>query len=57
MARQAPHVRAHPASWLIWAASLLLAVMPLCFAVSGRLKTVPMVLLFVTGLVLLVTCA
>ncbi|OHC50310.1 MAG: polymerase [Rhodanobacter sp. RIFOXYA1_FULL_67_6] len=31
--------------------------MPLCFAVSGRLKTVPMVLLFVTGLVLLVTCA
>jgi O-antigen ligase len=57
MVRQAPHVRAHPASWLIWAASLLLAVMPLCFAVSGRLKTVPMVLLFVTGLVLLVTCA
>jgi len=36
---------------------MLLAVMPLCFAVSGRLKTVPMVLLFVTGLVLLVTCA
>ncbi|WP_447731714.1 O-antigen ligase family protein [Rhodanobacter soli] len=50
-------MRAHPASWLIWAASMLLAVMPLCFAVSGRLKTVPMVLLFVTGLVLLVTCA
>jgi O-antigen ligase len=57
MVRQAPHVRAHPASWQLWAASLLLAAMPLCFAVSGRLKTVPMVLLFVAGLVLLVTRA
>jgi O-antigen ligase len=57
MVRQAPHVREHPASWQIWTASLLLAVMPLCFAVSGRLKTVPMVLLFVAGLILLVTRA
>ncbi|WP_343848915.1 O-antigen ligase family protein [Rhodanobacter soli] len=48
-------MRAHPASWQIWTASLLLAVMPLCFAVSGRLKTVPMVLLFMAGLALLVT--
>jgi O-antigen ligase len=55
MVRQASHVRAHPASWQIWTASLLLALMPLCFAVSGRLKTVPMVLLFVAGLTLLVT--
>jgi Lipid A core - O-antigen ligase and related enzymes len=31
--------------------------MPLCFAVSGRLKTVPMVLLFTAGLALLVTRA
>ncbi|WP_426690529.1 O-antigen ligase family protein [Rhodanobacter ginsengiterrae] len=38
-------------------ASLLLAVMPLCFAISGRLKTVPMALLFVFGLLLLVTRA
>ncbi len=57
MVRQAPHVREHPASWQVWTASLLLAVMPLCFAVSGRLKTVPMVLLFVAGLILLVTRA
>jgi O-antigen ligase len=57
LVRQAPHVRAHPASWQIWTASLLLAVMPLCFAVSGRLKTVPMALLFVAGLILLATRA
>jgi O-antigen ligase len=56
MVRQAPHVRAYP-SWQIWAASLLLAVMPLCFAISGRFKTVPMLLLFVAGLVLLVARA
>lgn len=55
MARQAPHVRAHPASWLIWAASLLLAVMPLCFAVSSRLKSVPMAALFLIGIFALVT--
>lgn len=31
--------------------------MPLCFAVSGRLKTVPMAVLFASGLILLITRA
>ena len=57
LVRQASYVRAHPASWQIWTASLLLAVMPLCFAVSGRLKTLPMALLFVLGAILLATRA
>ena len=57
LVRQASHVRAHPASWQIWTASLLLALMPLCFAVSGRLKSLPMAALFVAGLVLLATRA
>ncbi|WP_345777139.1 O-antigen ligase family protein [Rhodanobacter sp. B2A1Ga4] len=50
-------MRAHPASWQIWTASLLLAVMPLCFALSGRFKILPMTLLFVAGVVLLATRA
>jgi len=57
LVRQASHVRAHPASWQIWTASLLLAVMPLCFAVSGRFKSLPMTMLFVAGVVLLATRA
>jgi len=36
---------------------VLLAVLPLCFAVSGRLKAVPMGLLFLAGLVLLASRA
>ncbi|WP_223250842.1 O-antigen ligase family protein [Rhodanobacter denitrificans] len=48
-------MRAHPVSWQVWTASSLLAVMPLCFAVSNRLKVVPMALLFVAGIVLLAT--
>ena len=50
-------MHAEEASWKIWTASLLLALMPLCFAVSARLKIVPMALLFVSGLLLLVTRA
>jgi O-antigen ligase len=57
LVRQVQDVRANPAPWKIWAASLMLAVMPLCFAVSMRLKTLPMVLLFVAGIVLLATRA
>ena len=48
-------MRAHPVSWHNRAASLLLAVMPLCFAISGRFKSLPMTMLFVAGIVLLVT--
>ncbi|HEV2681259.1 MAG TPA: O-antigen ligase family protein [Rhodanobacter sp.] len=55
LVRQVHYVRAHPTSWQIWAVSLLLAVMPLCFAVSSRLKIVPMLLLSLIGLVLLIT--
>jgi len=50
-------VRAHPSSWQLWTASLLLAAMPLCFAVSGRFKSLPMAVLFVAGVVLLATRA
>ncbi|WP_426701687.1 O-antigen ligase family protein [Rhodanobacter sp. Col0626] len=57
LVRQAYDVRANPAPWKIWTVSLLLAVMPLCFAVSSRIKTLPMVLLFVTGIVVLCTRA
>ncbi len=55
--RQVSRVRAYPASWQLWTASLLLAAMPLCFAVSGRFKSLPMALLLVTGVVLLATRA
>lgn len=57
LVRQVSRVRAHPASWQLWTVSLLLAGMPLCFAVSGRFKIVPMALLFVVGAVLLATRA
>ncbi|MCW0201358.1 O-antigen ligase family protein [Rhodanobacter thiooxydans] len=50
-------MRAQPASWQLWTVSLLLAIMPLCFAVSGRFKILPMTLLFVVGVVLLATRA
>lgn len=53
--RQVHDVHANSAPWKIWALSLLLALMPLCFAVSSRLKTLPMVLLFVAGIVVLAT--
>jgi O-antigen ligase len=53
LARQVHHVRTSPASWQIWAASSLLAILPLCFAVSGHLKILPMAVLFLTGLALL----
>ncbi len=57
LVRQVHDVRAHPVSWQVWAISLLLAIMPLCFAVSSRLKSVPMVALFVIGIVALATRA
>jgi O-antigen ligase len=47
------HVRA--VSWRVWAVSLLLAIMPLCFALSSRLKSLPMAALFLIGIVALVT--
>ncbi|WP_240046127.1 O-antigen ligase family protein [Rhodanobacter glycinis] len=56
-ARQVHDVRAHPVSWQVWVVSLLLAIMPLCFAVSSRLKAAPMAVLFVIGIVILVTRA
>lgn len=46
-------MRASPVSWQVWVVSLLLAVMPLCFAMSSRLKTLPMVALFLIGIVTL----
>lgn len=54
LVRQVHDVRANPAPWKIWALSLLLAVLPLGFALSSRIKTLPMVLLFVVGIVLLI---
>lgn len=55
MARQVDDVPADLASWQIRALSVLIAAMPACFAVSSRLKTVPMVVLFLVGIVLLIT--
>jgi O-antigen ligase len=55
LVRQVPDVRAFPVSWQIWAVSLLLAVMPLYFALSTPVKTVPMASLFLIGIVLLIT--
>lgn len=57
LVRQVHDVRANPAPWKIWTASVLLAVLPLCFAVSSRFKTLPMALLFVAGIVVLATRA
>lgn len=57
LVRQVSRVRAHPASWQLWTVSLLLAIMPLCFAVSGRFKILPMTVLFVVGVVALATRA
>jgi O-antigen ligase len=57
LVRQKEVMRVPSASWQVWSASLLLAIMPLCFALSSRLKTVPMAALFVIGLVLLATQA
>jgi O-antigen ligase len=57
LVRQKEVMRVPSASWQVWSASLLLAIMPLCFALSSRLKTVPMAALFVSGLVLLATQA
>jgi len=48
-------MRANPASWKIRVASLLLGVMPLCFALSQHIKVLPMALLFIAGLTLLIT--
>ncbi|MFC5436161.1 O-antigen ligase family protein [Rhodanobacter umsongensis] len=53
LVRQVHDVRAHPASWQVWTFSLLLACMPLCFAMSSRIKTLPMAALFVIGVVAL----
>ncbi len=55
MVRPIHDERAYPVSWQVWAVSLLLAVMPLCFAVSSRLKSVPMAALFLIGIFALVT--
>ncbi|GGY30125.1 hypothetical protein GCM10008098_24480 [Rhodanobacter panaciterrae] len=57
LARQVHDVRAQPVSWQVWVASLLLAIMPLCFAVSSRLKAMPMAALFVIGMLALITRA
>jgi O-antigen ligase len=54
LVRQADHVRTHPISWQIWVLSVLIALMPACFAVSAHIKTVPMAALFVAGCILLV---
>lgn len=42
-----------PTGWRITALSLLVASMPLCFAVSSRLKTLPMAALVVAGVAIL----
>lgn len=55
MVRPTHDERARPVSWQVWAVSLLLAIMPLCFAVSSRLKSVPMAALFLIGIFALVT--
>lgn len=54
LVRQVHDVRAIPVSWQIWAVSLLLAIMPLCFALSTRAKAVPMAALFLIGIVALI---
>lgn len=55
LVRQVHDVRVYPMSWQVWACSLLLAIMPLCFAVSSKLKAAPMATLFVIGIVTLIT--
>ncbi|MEO6925231.1 MAG: O-antigen ligase family protein [Rhodanobacter sp.] len=47
-------MQATPKPWQTWTISILVALMPLSFSIDSRLKTVPTVLLFLTGLVLLV---
>lgn len=57
LVRQVHDVRTHPVASHVWVVSLLLAIMPLCFAVSSRLKAVPMAALFLIGIAALVTRA
>ena len=55
LVRQVHDVRAFPVSRQIWVVSLLLAMMPLCFALSMRLKTAPMAVAFLIGIAALIT--
>jgi O-antigen ligase len=41
--------------WRAWLPSLLIALLPLCLALSSRIKVLPLAILFVTGIVLLAT--
>ncbi len=55
MVRPVDDVRAQTASWQIWLVSLLLASMPMFFALSSRIKALPMLVLCLVGLSALVS--